>query len=69
MIIKEEGVQEQSDVRETPHEDTGKGSAFEGVYDRLPNISIKALDRFILLCVLGLVAVVATGILRANHVF
>lgn len=45
------------------------GSAFEGIYDRMPDISVKALDRFILACVIALVAVVLIGILRANHVF
>lgn len=44
------------------------GAAFEGIYDRLPDISVKAVDRFILLCVIVLVAVVVIGVLRARHV-
>lgn len=45
------------------------GSAFEGIYDRMPDISVRALDRFIAACVIALIAVVLIGILRANHVF
>ena len=45
------------------------GSAFEGIYDRMPDISIRALDCFIGICVAALIAVVLIGILRANHVF
>lgn len=44
------------------------GSAFEGIYDCLPNISIRSLDRFILLCVIALVLVIVIGVLKANHV-
>lgn len=44
------------------------GAAFEGIYDRLPDISVKAVDRFILLCVIVLVAVVVIGVLKARHV-
>ena len=50
-------------------EKTPSGSAFEGIYDRMPDISVKALDRFILACVIALAAVVLIGVLRANHVF
>ena len=44
------------------------GSAFEGTYDRLPDISLKSLDLFIAACVIALVAVVVIGVLRARHV-
>ena len=44
-------------------------SMFEGIYERLPEISIRSLDRFILLCVIALVAVILIGVLKANHVF
>lgn len=45
------------------------GSVFEGIYDQLPDISVRSLDRFILLCVLTLIAVIVFGVLKANHVF
>lgn len=45
------------------------GSAFEGIYDRLPDISVRAVDRFIILCVVALIAVILLGVLKANHVF
>ncbi len=46
-----------------------QGSLFEGIYDKLPDISVKAVDRFILICVIALVAVILVGVLKANHVF
>ena len=46
-----------------------QGSVFEGIYEQLPNISIRSLDRFILLCVIALVAVILFGVLKAHHVF
>lgn len=46
-----------------------QSSIFEGIYDRLPDISVRSLDRFILLCVIALVAVILIGVLKANHVF
>ncbi len=45
------------------------GSIFEGIYDRLPDISIRSVDRFIILCVIALIAVILIGVLKANHVF
>ncbi len=45
------------------------GSIFEGIYDRLPDISIQSVDRFIILCVIALIAVILIGVLKANHVF
>ena len=50
-------------------EKVSQGSIFEGIYDRLPDISVRSLDRFILLCVIALIAVILIGILKANHVF
>ncbi|MCI8888402.1 MAG: hypothetical protein HFG70_09995 [Hungatella sp.] len=44
------------------------GSAFEGIYDRLPDISVKAVDRFIVLCIIALAAVIVIGVLRAQHI-
>lgn len=46
-----------------------RGSAFEGIYDQLPDISVKSVDRFIAICVIALVAVILIGVLKANHVF
>ena len=58
--MDEEGTQ--------PHGQTQPVSALDGIYERLPDISVKSLDRFILLCVIALVAVVVIGVLRANHI-
>ncbi len=55
-------------VQETEPQKPSSGSAFEGIYDRLPDISVKAVDRFIILCVIALVAVVVIGVLKARHV-
>lgn len=44
------------------------GSVFESLYDRLPNISIRALDRFIILCIIALILVILIGVLKANHI-
>lgn len=49
-------------------EKTSQGSIFEGIYERLPDISVRSLDRFILFCVIALVAVILIGVLKANHV-
>lgn len=56
-------------VEKEQEKKVSQGSIFEGIYDRLPDISVRSLDRFILLCVIALVAVVLIGILKANHVF
>lgn len=45
------------------------GSLFEGIYDRLPDISVKSVDRFIVLCVIAFIVVILIGVLKANHVF
>lgn len=45
------------------------GSMFEGIYDRLPDISVRAVDRFIIFCIAAFIAVILVGILKANHVF
>lgn len=45
------------------------GSIFEGIYDRLPDISIQSVDRFIILCVIALIAVILIGVLKANRIF
>lgn len=44
-------------------------SVFTGLYDQLPDISVKSVDRFILICAIALVAVILVGVLKANHVF
>ena len=59
----------QADMETTEEKKSSGGSAFEGIYDQLPNISIRSLDRFILLCVIALVAVIVFGVLKANHIF
>ena len=59
----------QADTEKTEEKKYSGGSAFEGIYDQLPNISIRSLDRFILLCVIALIAVIVFGVLRANHIF
>lgn len=56
-------------VAEKDEEKVSQGSIFEGIYERLPDISIRSLDCFILLCVIALVAVILIGVLKANHVF
>ncbi len=56
----------QADTEKTEEKKSSGGSAFD---DQLPNISIRSLDRFILLCVIGLIAVIVFGVLRANHIF
>lgn len=61
-------------LQEVPEENKEKdtvqssGSVFESLYDRLPNISIRALDRFIILCIIALVLVILIGVLKANHI-
>lgn len=61
-------------IQEVPEENKEKdtaqssGSVFESIYDRLPNISIRALDRFIILCVIALILVILIGVLKANHI-
>ena len=61
---------EQRDELETTQEaKSSGGSLFEGIYDQLPDISVKAVDRFILICAIALVAVILVGVLKANHIF
>jgi hypothetical protein len=67
LEVKEESTQTGTEG-ETGKRPSG-GSAFEGIYDMLPDISIRSLDRFILLCVIALVLVIVFGVLKANHVF
>ncbi|MDE7016439.1 MAG: hypothetical protein K2P65_02530 [Lachnospiraceae bacterium] len=46
-----------------------QSSLFEGIYDKLPDISVRSVDRFIILCIIAFIAVILIGVLRANHVF
>lgn len=46
-----------------------RGSVFEGIYDQLPDISVRSVDRFIVICLIALAAVIVIGVLKANHVF
>lgn len=54
---------------EEPPAKQSHGSLFEGTYDQLPDISVRSVDRFIILCVIALVAVILIGVLKANHIF
>lgn len=63
-----EGETTEESAKEQDTKPSG-GSAFEGIYERLPDISVRSVDRFILLCVIALIAVILIGILKANHVF
>lgn len=63
--IKEDTVEENKEKDKRP----SSGSAFEGIYERLPDISIRSVDRFIILCVIVLIVVVLAGVLKANHIF
>ena len=58
-----ETVQAEEQVKQS------RGSLFEGIYDQLPDISVRSVDRFIILCVIALVAVILIGVLKANHIF
>lgn len=62
-----EGMPEQP-AEEKPAKQSG-GSAFEGIYDQLPDISVRSVDRFIVICLIALAAVIVIGVLKANHVF
>lgn len=67
---KEETAETAESISEAAEQNknASQSSAFEGIYDRLPDISIRSLDRFILLCIIGLAAVILIGILKANHI-
>lgn len=70
--VQETAEDTASETVQTKEEQTDKqsgGSLFEGIYDRLPDISVRSVDRFILLCVIAFIAVVLIGVLKANHVF
>lgn len=56
-------------TEERQKEKQSGGSMFEGIYDRLPDISVRSVDRFILLCIVAFIAVILIGVLKANHVF
>ena len=62
-----EAVQET--VQEQDKDKISGGSVFEGIYDKLPDISIKSVDRFIWICVIAFVLVILVGVLKANHIF
>lgn len=62
---EEVSVEEQEKQEQKP----SQGSAFQGIYDQLPDISVRSVDRFILVCVIALVAVIVIGVLRAHHIF
>ena len=69
LEITQETEQETVQVEEEQNEKVSGGSLFEGIYDQLPDISIKTVDRFILICAIALVAVILVGVLKANHIF
>ncbi len=62
---EEVSVEEQEKQEQKP----SQGSVFQGIYDQLPDISVRSVDRFILVCVIALVAVIVIGVLRAHHIF
>ena len=57
-----------SAAEEKEDEKASSKSGLEGIYDRLPDISIRSLDWFIVICVIALVAVVLIGVLKARHI-
>ena len=57
------------DEQDKQEQKSSQGSVFQGIYDQLPDISVRSVDRFILVCVMALVAVIVVGVLRAHHVF
>lgn len=65
----EDTVSETVQAKEEQTDKQSGGSLFEGIYDRLPDISVRSVDRFILLCVIAFIAVILIGVLKANHVF
>lgn len=67
--VKQETEQELLQAEENQKTKSSGGSLFEGIYDQLPDISVKAVDRFILICAIALVLVILIGVLKANHVF
>lgn len=70
--VQEAAEDTASETVQAKEEQTDKqsgGSLFEGIYDRLPDISVRSVDRFILLCVIAFIAVILIGVLKANHVF
>ena len=66
---KQETEQETVRGEEEQKTKSSGGSLFEGIYDQLPDISVKTVDRFILICAIALVAVILVGVLKANHIF
>ena len=46
-----------------------RSSAFEGIYERLPDISERSVDRFIAVCAIAFIMVIVVGILKANKIF
>ena len=60
---------ETEQTEEKPGKKPSGDSVFTGIYDQLPDISVKSVDRFILICVIALVAVILVGVLKANHIF
>lgn len=70
--VQEAAEDTASETVQAKEEQTDKqsgGSLFEGIYDRLPDISVRSVDRFIILCVVAFIAVILIGVLKANHVF
>lgn len=65
----QESEQKTVQAEEVLNTKSSGGSLFEGIYDQLPDISVKSVDRFILICVIALVAVILVGVLKANHIF
>ena len=57
------------EAQDKQEQKSSQGSVFQGIYDQLPDISVRSVDRFILVCVMALVAVIVVGVLRAHHVF
>ncbi len=70
---QKDGLEPTQEAKQEPEQESvqpeeERGSLFEGIYDKLPDISVKAVDRFILICVIAFVAVILVGVLKANHI-
>ncbi len=63
----QEAQDETVEEKKGKDQNSSSGSVFEGIYDRLPDISVRAVNRFIILCIIALIVVILVGVLKANH--
>lgn len=66
--LKNEQVSDAAEADETVNAETGPNGWLESIYEHFRIVPLKALDCFIVVCIIALITVVTVGVLRARGI-